>query len=111
MSTASVFLDNEKAFHTIWHPSLLYKPSKLQLSISLIKLIASFLTKRIFKILLEGELLSPRKLAAGVPQDFVLAPVLYSLYINYAPRHLESTLLCSRIILVYTQQRYMSVAY
>jgi hypothetical protein len=67
MSTAIVFLDIEKAFDTTWHPGLLYKLSELQFPISLIKLIASFLTNRNFKILVEGEIYSPRKVAAGVP--------------------------------------------
>jgi hypothetical protein len=57
----------------------------LQFTISLIKLIASFLTNRKFKVSVEGELSSPRKVAAGVPQCSVLAPILYSLYINDAP--------------------------
>jgi hypothetical protein len=42
MSTAVVFLDIEKAFET-WHLGLLYKLSTLQFSMSLIKLISSFL--------------------------------------------------------------------
>jgi hypothetical protein len=32
--------------------------------------------------LVEGELSTPRKIEAGVPQGFVLAPILYSLYTN-----------------------------
>jgi hypothetical protein len=42
MSTAAVFLDNEKAFDTTWHPGLLYKLPKLQFSNNLSKLISSF---------------------------------------------------------------------
>jgi hypothetical protein len=85
MSTASVFLDIEKAFDTKWHPGLLYKLSELQFSTSIVKMIASFLTNRKFRVSIEGELFSPWKIAAGVPQDSILAPVLYSLYINDAP--------------------------
>jgi hypothetical protein len=84
MSTSAVFLDIEKACDT-WHPGLLYKLSVLRFTISLTKLIASFLTNRKFKFSVEGELSSPRKVAAGVPQGYVLAQVLYSLYINDAP--------------------------
>jgi hypothetical protein len=85
MSTAAAFLDIEKAFDTTGHPGLLYKLSELQFSICLIKLFASFLTNREFEVSVEGELSSPRKVAAGVPQGSVLAQVLYNLYVNEAP--------------------------
>jgi alpha-D-ribose 1-methylphosphonate 5-triphosphate synthase subunit PhnL len=52
---------------------------------SLIKLIASFLTNRKVKVSVEGEISSPRKVEAGVSQGSVLATVLHSLYRNYAP--------------------------
>jgi hypothetical protein len=42
---AAVFLDIEKAFDTTWRSGLLYQLSKLEFSISLIKLIGSFLSQ------------------------------------------------------------------
>jgi hypothetical protein len=54
-STAAVFLDIEKAFHITWHLNLVYKLSKLQFSISLVKLISSFLSQIKFRVLVEGE--------------------------------------------------------
>jgi hypothetical protein len=44
MYKAAVFLDIEKAFDKTWHIGMLYKLSTLQFSISLIKLIGSFLS-------------------------------------------------------------------
>jgi hypothetical protein len=61
MSTAAVHWDIEKAFDTTWHSGILYKWSDLGFSISSIKLIASFLTERKFKVLLEGECYMPIK--------------------------------------------------
>jgi hypothetical protein len=58
---------------------------ELAFSASLIKLIASFLTKIKFKVLIEGKFSTPRNIAARVPQGSVLAPISYSLYINDAP--------------------------
>jgi retron-type reverse transcriptase len=86
MSTAAVFLDIEKAFDTTWHPGLLYKLSKLEFSINLIKLISSFLSQRKFKVSVEGEISSPREMQAGVPQVSVLSPILYNIYINDTPQ-------------------------
>jgi hypothetical protein len=42
--TAAVFLDIEKAVDTTWHLGLLYTLSELKLSVTLIKLISSFLS-------------------------------------------------------------------
>jgi hypothetical protein len=108
MSTAAVFLNIEKALDTTRQSGLLYKLSEMQFSISLIKVTASFLTIRQFKVSVEGEFSSPRKIMAGVPQGSVLAPVLYSLLLNDAPAAPEYTLLLSRMILVYTQQGNMN---
>jgi hypothetical protein len=77
--TAAVFLDIEKALNTTWHSDL-YKYSELEFLTSLIKRIASYLTDRKVEILVEGEFSTLRKIVAGVPQGFVLAPILYSLY-------------------------------
>jgi hypothetical protein len=80
-----MFLDIEKVFDTTWESGILHKLSESEFSTSFIKLIASFLTDRTFKVLVEGKISTPRKIAAGLPQRSVLAPILYFLYINEAP--------------------------
>jgi hypothetical protein len=86
ISTSAVFLDTEKAFDNTWHSGLLYELSKLQFSVNLITRINTFLRNRKFRVTVEGELPTPRKIQAGVPQDSVLDPTLYNLYINDAPQ-------------------------
>jgi hypothetical protein len=81
MSTAAVFLDIEKAFDKIWHLGLLYKLSELKFSISLIKLISSFLSQGKFRVAVEGEMSTPRDIRAEVPQGYVLSPhIVQSIY-------------------------------
>jgi hypothetical protein len=87
MSTAVVFLNVGKAFDTTWYAGFVYKLSKLEFSTSLIKLIGSFLSQTTFKVSVEGEMSTPRKMRAGVPQGSVLSPTLYNMYyINDAPQ-------------------------
>jgi hypothetical protein len=68
MPTAAVFLDIEKTFDTTWNCDILNKLSELEFSISLIELLASFITERKCKDLADGEFSTPRKIAVGVPQ-------------------------------------------
>jgi hypothetical protein len=82
LSTDAVFLDIENAFDKTWHLGLLYKLSELKFSISLIKLISSFLSQKEFRVSIEGELSTPRDILAWVPQGSVLFPTLCGLYIN-----------------------------
>jgi hypothetical protein len=79
MSTAAEFLDIETSFD-IWQLGLIYKLSGLKFSISLIKLINSFLSQRKYRISVEGEISTPRDTRAGVPQGSVLSPIVYGIY-------------------------------
>jgi hypothetical protein len=53
---AAVFLDIEKAFYKTWHTGLQYMISKLDFSVSLMKLISYFLYKRKFYVSVEDEM-------------------------------------------------------
>jgi hypothetical protein len=86
MSTAAVFLDIEKTVDTTWYAGLLYKLTKFEFLVNLIKLISSFLSERKFRVSVEGELSTPRYKEAGVPQGSVLSPTLYNLYIDDTPQ-------------------------
>jgi hypothetical protein len=86
MSTAAVFLDIEKAFDTTWHAGLLYKLSKLDFSVSLIRLVSSFLYNRKLFVSVEGEMSTPRIMKAGVPQGSVMSPTLFNMYVNGTPQ-------------------------
>jgi hypothetical protein len=85
LSTAAVFLDIEKAFVITWHPGLLYKPIKLIFSVNTLKLISSFLSDRNSKFRLKVNFPRLEKHKQGCPK-VPSCPVLYNLYINYAPQ-------------------------
>jgi hypothetical protein len=84
MSTPVVLLYIEKAFDTTWHPGFMYKLSEFEFLTSLNKPISLFLSQRKYRVLVECEMSTPRKMKAGVPQDSVLVSTLYNLYINDA---------------------------
>jgi hypothetical protein len=50
------------------HLGLLYKLSKLKISVSLSKLIGSFLSQRKFRVWFEGEMSTPKDMQAVMPQ-------------------------------------------
>jgi hypothetical protein len=83
---AAVFLDIEKAFDTTWHTGLLYKLSKLDFSVSLIKLVSSFPYKRKFFVSVEGKMSTPRIMQARVPQGSFLSLTLFNMYVNDTPQ-------------------------
>jgi hypothetical protein len=60
--------------------------------------------ERKFRVLVEGEMSTPRYMQAGVPEGSVLSPTLYNLHKNYIPEshgvHLvlfaDDTCLCAK---------------
>jgi hypothetical protein len=106
MSTAAVFLDIEKAFDTTWQTGLLYKLSKLDFSVSLIKLISPFLYKKKLFVSVENEMSTPRIMKAWVPQGSVLSPTLFNMYVDDTPQAIGVHLaLFADDICLYTSER------
>jgi hypothetical protein len=89
MSTAAVFLDIKKAFNMKWHSGLLHMLLESEFLTSFIKVIGSFLTDRIFKVLVGGEFSMAREIVAGVPQGSILAQHC-TLWQCISPEDLES---------------------
>ena len=83
--TVATFLDIEQAFDRVWHGGLIFKLSALQIPDVYIQLIADYLRNRTFRVRHGGFLSDLHRIEAGVPQGSVLAPVLYSIYVQDIP--------------------------
>ena len=62
------FLDISKAFHKVWHDSLLYKVESLRVSENLLKF-QNYLNNRQQRVVLTGHYSKRALILAGVPQD------------------------------------------
>jgi hypothetical protein len=63
-----------------WLFVLLYKLPKIRSSISLIKLMNSFLSQRKNRVLVEGEISATKDIQIGVSQGSVLSPALSGVF-------------------------------
>lgn len=81
----AVFLDVQQAFDRVWHQKLIYKLS-LMLPGNYVKILASYVSERYFRVRFEDSFSSFRSICAGVPQGSVLSPLLYSLFTTDIPR-------------------------
>ncbi|CAH2084689.1 unnamed protein product [Euphydryas editha] len=78
----AVSLDMAKAFDRVWHRGLLSKLPSYGLPEGLCKWVASFLSGRCIRAVVDGCCSAKLDLNAGVPQGSVLSPTLFLLHIN-----------------------------
>ena len=79
-NTAALFLDIKKAFDSVWHEGLIFKLLMIKCPTYLIKIIISFLEKRIVKVRVDNELSDSFGIEQGTPQGSPLSPLLYNIY-------------------------------
>lgn len=84
--TGILYIDVEKAFDKVWHDALLHKMLIVDLKLSTIRIVKSFLSDRTIRTKHGSAISELRDITAGVPQGSVLGPTLYLLYTYDIPR-------------------------
>lgn len=83
--TATLLIDLEKAFDSVWHDGLIYKMHQVGLSIYDLRLVNSYLRNRTFRVKVGNSLSEVKHMRAGVPQGGILSPILFLIYTGDLP--------------------------
>ena len=88
-----VFLDLQKAFDTVDHVNLLKKRKGVGVDELSISWFRSYLTGRVQVTDVDGTMSVAKGIICRVPQDSILRPLLFPLYINYMSDQVKCKLL------------------
>lgn len=82
VDTLVMALDIADAFDQVWHSALLTKLRAKGIAGSLLTLLQDYLQGRSLRVAVNGRTSSPAPIRDSVPQDSILVPVLWNIYID-----------------------------
>ena len=90
LEVRGVFLDISKAFDKVWHEGPIFKLKQNGVRGNFLETLTNFLNDRKQRVVLNDQHSKWANIEAGVPQDSILGPLLFLIYINDLPDNLIS---------------------